>query len=151
MLFLFSIVLAAAETAFTRMSRIRALSLEEEGRKGAHRLAVMLEHPETPLHWRHLATALGRADVRPRHTIRFGYYTMVIRAALSGQGMALVPRGLIADDLQSGRLVNPGGIRYRSGFCYWFTVPSPNSVSPALQTFVDWLKAASCEMPADDA
>ena len=28
-----------AETAFTRMSRIRALSLEEEGRKGAHRLA----------------------------------------------------------------------------------------------------------------
>ncbi|MFO1210971.1 MAG: LysR substrate-binding domain-containing protein [Amaricoccus sp.] len=111
---------------------------------------VMLEHPETPLHWRHLATALGRADVRPRHTIRFGYYTMVIRAALSGQGMALVPRGLIADDLQSGRLVNPGGIRYRSEFCYWFTVPSPNSVSPALQTFVDWLKAVLREMPADD-
>ena len=45
MLFLFSIVLAAAETAFTRMSRIRALSLEEEGRKGAHRLALMLEQP----------------------------------------------------------------------------------------------------------
>ena len=48
-LFLFSIVLAAAETAFTRMSRIRALSLEEEGRKGAHRLAQMLEHPERTL------------------------------------------------------------------------------------------------------
>lgn len=48
-LFLFSIVLAAAETAFTRMSRIRALSLEEEGRKGAHRLAQMLERPERTL------------------------------------------------------------------------------------------------------
>ena len=48
-LFLFSIVLAAAETAFTRMSRIRALSLEEEGRKGAHRLAIMLERPERTL------------------------------------------------------------------------------------------------------
>ncbi len=48
-LFLISIVLAMAETAFTRMSRIRALSLEEEGRKGAQRLAQMLEKPERTL------------------------------------------------------------------------------------------------------
>ena len=48
-LFLFSIVLAAAETAFTRMSRIRALALDEEGRKGAGRLAQMLERPERTL------------------------------------------------------------------------------------------------------
>ena len=48
-LFLFSIVLAAAETAFTGMSRIRALALDEEGRKGAHRLAQMLERPERTL------------------------------------------------------------------------------------------------------
>jgi putative hemolysin len=48
-LFLFSIVLAAGETAFTRMNRIRALSLEEEGRKHAHKLALMLERPERTL------------------------------------------------------------------------------------------------------
>jgi CBS domain containing-hemolysin-like protein len=48
-LFVISIVLAMAETAFTRMSRIRALSLEEEGRKGAARLAQMLEKPERTL------------------------------------------------------------------------------------------------------
>ncbi len=45
-LFCFSILLALAEMAFTRMNRIRALSLEEEGRRGAARLARMLEHPE---------------------------------------------------------------------------------------------------------
>jgi putative hemolysin len=45
-LFLASIWLALAETAFVAMSRIRALALEEEGRKGAARLARMLEHPE---------------------------------------------------------------------------------------------------------
>jgi CBS domain containing-hemolysin-like protein len=45
-LFLFSIVLAMAEMAFARMNRIRALALEEEGRKGAARLARLLEHPE---------------------------------------------------------------------------------------------------------
>jgi CBS domain containing-hemolysin-like protein len=48
-LFLFSILLAGAETAFTRMSRIRALALEEEGSKGAARLARMLERPEQTL------------------------------------------------------------------------------------------------------
>ncbi len=45
-LFLFSILLAFSEMAFTRMSRIRALALEEDGRRGASRLARMLEHPE---------------------------------------------------------------------------------------------------------
>jgi len=45
-LFVSSIVLAMAEMAFTRMNRIRALALEEDGRKGAARLAKMLERPE---------------------------------------------------------------------------------------------------------
>lgn len=45
-LFLVSAVLALAETAFTKMSRIRAIALEEEGRKHAGRLARLLEHPE---------------------------------------------------------------------------------------------------------
>ncbi len=48
-LFLFATFLALCETAFTRMSRIRALALEDEGRKGAARLAKMLEHPQQTL------------------------------------------------------------------------------------------------------
>jgi putative hemolysin len=45
-LFCFSIVLALSEMAFSRMNRIRALALEEEGQRGAAKLARMLEHPE---------------------------------------------------------------------------------------------------------
>ncbi|MCZ7526956.1 MAG: hemolysin family protein [Acidimicrobiia bacterium] len=48
-LFSCAVVLALAETAFVRMSRIRALALEEEGRKGAAKLARMLERPEQTL------------------------------------------------------------------------------------------------------
>ncbi len=48
-LFLISGVLAMAETAFTRMSRVRALALEEDGRGGATRLARLLERPERTL------------------------------------------------------------------------------------------------------
>lgn len=50
-LFLASAVLALAETAFTKMSRIRALALEEDSKddkklRNAGHLARMLEHPE---------------------------------------------------------------------------------------------------------
>jgi len=45
-LFLMAIVLAIAETAFLRMSRVKALALEDQGQKGATRLAAMLERPE---------------------------------------------------------------------------------------------------------
>jgi putative hemolysin len=48
-LFLASIWLALVETAFTRLSRVRALALEEDGHRGAGRLAGMLEHPERTL------------------------------------------------------------------------------------------------------
>jgi magnesium and cobalt exporter, CNNM family len=48
-LFVASIWLAAAETAFVRMNRIRAIALQEEGARRAKRLVTMLEHPERTL------------------------------------------------------------------------------------------------------
>jgi CBS domain containing-hemolysin-like protein len=48
-LFVLSIYLALAETAFVRMNRIRALTLEEEGRRGASRLITLLDQPENTL------------------------------------------------------------------------------------------------------
>ena len=45
-LFTASTLLALTEMAFARMSRVRALALTDEGRRGAAKLASMLEHPE---------------------------------------------------------------------------------------------------------
>jgi magnesium and cobalt exporter, CNNM family len=49
LLWAFSGVMAMAETAFTRVSRIRLLALEEEGDKRARRVLRLLEHPEITL------------------------------------------------------------------------------------------------------
>src|SRR5205085_11713722 len=49
LLWAFSGVMAMAETAFTRVSRIRLLALEEEGDKRARRVLRLLEHPEQTL------------------------------------------------------------------------------------------------------
>jgi putative hemolysin len=48
-LWVFSGVLALAETAFTRANRIRLLSLEEEGNKRARRVVRLYERPELTL------------------------------------------------------------------------------------------------------
>jgi CBS domain containing-hemolysin-like protein len=48
-LFVASIFFAASETAFTRMNRIRAIALAEDGDRRARRLEAMLEHPERTL------------------------------------------------------------------------------------------------------
>jgi len=110
---------------------------------------VMLEHPQTMLHWQDFAGANGCPDLVPRHTIRFGYYTMVIRAALAGQGMALIPRRLIVDDLQSKRLVNPHGYSYRSDWGYWFATPQDIPVSYSMNMFKDWLMNEANAMLSD--
>jgi CBS domain containing-hemolysin-like protein len=48
-LWIFSGVLAMSETAFTRVSRIRLLALEEEGDKRARRVLRLMDHPEQTL------------------------------------------------------------------------------------------------------
>src|SRR5687768_9058980 len=41
--------LAMAETAITRMGRVKAITLDEEGRRGAKALLRLVEHPEASL------------------------------------------------------------------------------------------------------
>jgi len=110
---------------------------------------IMLEHPQTMLLWQDFAAAHHRPDIAPRHTIRFGYYTMVIRAALAGQGMALIPRCLIIDELESGRLVNPSCMGYRSELGYWFATPQDTPPGPSMRIFRQWLLEEAAKMPPD--
>ncbi len=59
-------ILAMAETALTRTSRIRALTLTEEGKKGAGSLLKLVEHPErflNPLLLLLLLCHLGAASI----------------------------------------------------------------------------------------
>ncbi len=107
---------------------------------------VMLEHPQTPFHWAFFAKSNGKGQVEARHTTRFGYYTMVIRAALAGQGMALIPHGLIVDELATGRLVNPEGLGYQSDHGYWFTKPRNVPPSQSMRLFEQWLEAEARTM-----
>ena len=109
---------------------------------------TVIEHPGTPLHWSDLAAGHGKPDLRARATIRFEYYTLVLRATLLGQGLALAPLQLVEAELAGGQLVNPQGIGYEAAASYWFSVPAGRKPSAALVTFRNWLQA---QLPGDPA
>lgn len=103
-------------------------------------VGTILEHPNTPINWHEFLEQKKIAVQSPR-ILQFGYYTMVIRAALEGKGMAFVPRELIEQDLNSGRLVSPPSFRYEGSIWYWFTPSLEARASTALAVFIKWLKS----------
>jgi DNA-binding transcriptional LysR family regulator len=101
---------------------------------------TVFEHRDTPLYWSDLVAWHGRPDLRPRKVTRIDYYTLVLRAAISGHGLALVPAQLVEGELASGQLVNPAGLGYEAQDSYWFTVPTDRKASAALTAFRCWLE-----------
>ncbi|CAO3433544.1 LysR substrate-binding domain-containing protein [Azospirillum doebereinerae] len=110
---------------------------------------TLLDHPQTPLRWAMFAAAHGLGDAPPAGLIRFGYYALVIRGAITGQGLALVPRCLILDELADGRLVNPQGLSFRSEYRYWLTIRENQRLNPGIRALRDWIleEAAKTEIP----
>lgn len=60
--------------------------------------------------WAEWYRAAGRDEAEARRGVRFSHTLHAIEAALLGQGVALVPQPLVAQELRSGRLVAPFGI-----------------------------------------
>jgi LysR family transcriptional regulator of beta-lactamase len=61
-------------------------------------------------------------------------------AAVQGLGVALVPHGLFAAELDAGRLVRPLAIEADIG-AYWLTRLKSKPLSPEMEAFRAWLLA----------
>jgi LysR family glycine cleavage system transcriptional activator len=73
--------------------------------------------------------------------LRFNQSALVIDAAASGRGVALAKRAIAAADLQSGRLIAPfSGLADPVSFAYWLVRPKGRTMTPALKSFLDWIR-----------
>jgi LysR family transcriptional regulator, glycine cleavage system transcriptional activator len=91
--------------------------------------------------WSMWLAARGISGADTNQGLRFNQSAMVIDAAASGRGVALAKRAIAAADLQSGRLVAPfSGEGDKVGFAYWIVRPKGRTMTPALKSFLDWLK-----------
>jgi LysR family glycine cleavage system transcriptional activator len=71
--------------------------------------------------------------------------SMLIDAAVDGQGVALARTTLAAWDLINGRLVVPIDVSLRMQKTYWIVCPKITASMPKISTFRDWLLTEAAE------
>lgn len=108
-----------------------------------HHTLLHVEWKEAEGSWRTWLLAAGATDVDPFKGPRFTKEEMAVRAALDGEGIALIGDRMAADHLASGRLVRPfsADLSTQLVFAYFFLTPLHRNDDLKIGCFRDWLLA----------
>jgi LysR family transcriptional regulator, glycine cleavage system transcriptional activator len=110
-------------------------------------LKAPLLHLDDSKAWSQWFDAAGVIDAETSRGLTLNRASMLIDAAVDGQGVALARTTLAAWDLISGRLIRPFDVGLKVTRTYWIVCPKATSTKPKVATFRDWLLAEA----ADDA
>ena len=102
-------------------------------------------HLEDSKEWSRWFDAAGVTDADVSHGPVFNRASMLIDAAVDGQGVALARTTLAAWDLINGRLVRPLAISLRVFNAYWIVCPKATTTLPKIVTVRDWLLAEAAD------
>jgi LysR family transcriptional regulator, glycine cleavage system transcriptional activator len=100
---------------------------------------IPLIHLDSRADWSKWLQAAGIDDAQATHGPVLNRASMVIDAAINGQGIALARTTLSAFDLVNGRLVRPFPDTLRLSKTYWIVCPKATAALPKIVTFRDWL------------
>jgi LysR family glycine cleavage system transcriptional activator len=113
--------------------------------KPADILKFPLIHLDSRSDWTKWLRAVGISDADVTHGPVLNRASMVIDAAVNGQGVALARTTLAAWDLINGRLVRPFPESLRISKTYWIICPKATASLPKIVTFRDWLLAEASQ------
>ena len=136
--------LADAEELFPVCSP-RLISARGGKARTAELLKVPLLHLDSREDWSHWLAVAGMPQARPKHGPVMNRASMLIDAAVDGQGVALARTTLAARDLLSGRLVRPFAVSLPLSKTYWVVCPEAASMLPKIVRFRDWLIAEAAD------
>ena len=109
--------------------------------KPADILKFPLIHLDNRADWANWLQAAGIDDAAVIHGPVLNRASMVIDAAMNGQGIALARTTLVAWDVINGRLVRPFPESLRLSKLYWIVCPKATATLPKITTFREWLLA----------
>jgi DNA-binding transcriptional LysR family regulator len=101
---------------------------------------TMLQHFQMPAYWAEFTEAHRLRGAVPAHTIRYGYMSVIVKAAVAGLGFALMPRCFIREELLAGTLVELEHLRFLSTTGYWLTRPDDRLGRPEVEVLAVWLR-----------
>jgi LysR family glycine cleavage system transcriptional activator len=110
-------------------------------------LGFPLLHLDDRTIWTTWLEAAGVGDADALHGPVLNRASMVIDAAVDGQGVTLARTTLAAWDLINGRLIRPVALALPLAKSYWIVGPKASAALPKIVTFREWLLAEA----ADDA
>ncbi|MBS7662753.1 LysR family transcriptional regulator [Pseudomonas lalucatii] len=93
------------------------------------------------LDWNGLFRALAIAEAPSPGSLRFDNYTLLIQAAIAGQGVAIGWRHLVDELLEQNLLCRVCREAARTEFGYYVVLPERKRRQRLTEQFVDWLKA----------
>lgn len=99
------------------------------------------EHRSRWFDWEGLFRALGIASLPTPGALRFDNYTLLIQAAIAGQGVAIGWRHLVDELLAQGLLCRLGEAEAHSARGYYLVLPERKRRQRLTARFVDWLQA----------
>jgi LysR family transcriptional regulator, glycine cleavage system transcriptional activator len=102
-------------------------------------LAFPLLHDFNRQDWPLWFEAHGVAAPNCKKGSAFSESHLVVRAAVAGQGLALVRDIYAEDDLRSKKLVKPLTVNWPVQFAYYVVATSETLQKPAVRRFRDWL------------
>src|SRR4051794_30649118 len=109
--------------------------------KPADFLKFPLIHLDSRTDWKNWLQEAGIGDAAVTHGPVLNRASMVIDAAINGQGVALARTTLAAWDLINGRLVRPFPHSLPLSRTYWIICPKVTAALPKIVTFRGWLLA----------
>jgi len=93
--------------------------------------------------WQLWFQAQGVEDMGPARGPSFDDSGLLLKAVLTGQGAALLPAAVVADDLAEGRLVQLSAVTWLEDFAYYLVYPEGSHDRPKVAAFRDWLLEAA--------
>ena len=104
-----------------------------------------LLHLDDNKNWSQWFDTAGVATPELPHGLMLNRASMLIDAAVNGQGVALARTALAAWDLINGRLVRPFDLSLKLSKTYWIVCPKAAAIKPKIATFRDWLLAEAAD------
>ena len=98
-----------------------------------------LLHDDMTVDWRTWLLAAGVEGVDAERGITVTDSSMLLRAAIAGQGVALARSVLAADEIASGRLVRPFDVDVPTEYAYYLAYPEKSADQPNVVAFREWI------------
>ena len=98
-----------------------------------------LLHFNDASYWTRWLERAGVTGVDVDRGVVFNQASMVIDAAVQGQGVAMARTALAAWDLLAGRLVRPFALALEAPFALWIVCPKATAELPKIAIFRQWL------------